>query len=138
MNYGRLLAAAAAATVGDAIYGFLVYGTLMQPEFDKYPNLYRSADASMAFLPYMFIGIFVAMIAVTAIYAKGYEGGSGIGEGLRFGLVFGAFAACFFASVSYGTLIMNKKLALMLAGAGFFEWTLAGTLIGLVYKPAKV
>jgi hypothetical protein len=37
--------------------------------------------------------------------------------------------------VSYGTLNMNKKLALMLAAAGFFEWTLAGTLIGLVYKP---
>jgi hypothetical protein len=136
MNVGRLLAAAVAATIGDAVYGFLVYGNLMAPEFAKYPALYRPEDVSAQFLPPMFAGIFVAMIALAAIYSKGYEGGSGIGEGIRFGLLVGVFAACFFASVSYGTQNMNKKLALMLACAGFFEWTLAGTLIGLVYKPA--
>ena len=137
MNYGRLAIAAVAATIGDAVYGFLIYGTLMAPEFAKYPNVYRPADVSAQFLPYMFVGILVAMIAVSAIYAKGYEGGPGVGEGLRFGLLVGVFAACFFAGVSYGTLNINKKLALMLAAAGFGEWTLAGIIIGLVYKPAK-
>ena len=138
MNYPRLLAAAVAATIGDAVYGFLVYGTLMAPEFAKYPNVYRSADVSAQFLPYMFAGIFVAMIAAAAIYSRGYTGGSGVSEGLRFGLLLGLLAAFFFAGVSYGTLNLNKKLAGMLACAGFVEWTLAGTLIGLVYKPAKV
>jgi len=33
----------------------------------------------------MFCGILVGMSAVTWIYAKGYEGGSGLQEGLRFG-----------------------------------------------------
>jgi hypothetical protein len=50
--------------------------------------------------------------------------------------MFGFFAGCFFAGVSHGQLIMNKKLALMLGAARFFEWTLAGVIIGLVYKPA--
>ena len=45
----------------DAIYGFCVYGMLLAPEFAKYPNVYRSNEAGMAFLPMMFAGIFVAM-----------------------------------------------------------------------------
>jgi len=45
MNVGRLVAAAVAATVWDAIYGFCVYGVLLAPEFAKYPNVYLSADA---------------------------------------------------------------------------------------------
>ena len=95
MNYGRLLAAAVAATVGDALYGFVVYGILIAPEFAKYPNLYRFAEGNQPFLPYMFAGIFVAMMAVTALYAKGFEGGSGLGEGIRFGLRLGVFMALF-------------------------------------------
>lgn len=135
MNYGRLLAAAVAATVGDALYGYVVYGILIAPEFAKYPNLYRFAEGNQPFLAYMFAGIFVAMMAVTTLYAKGFEGGSGLGEGIRFGLRLGVFMALFISSVNYGTLNMNKKLALMLGVGGFFEWMLAGTLIGLVYRP---
>ena len=33
MNYGRLAAAAVAATILDAVYGFAVYGTLLAGEF---------------------------------------------------------------------------------------------------------
>jgi hypothetical protein len=32
-------------------------------------------------------------------------------------------------------LIINKKLALMLATAGFFEFLIVGTVIGLMYQP---
>ena len=135
MNYGRLVAAAAAATVSDAVYGFLVYGTLMASEFGKYPNVYRPADVGQAFLPLMFAGIFIAMIAATAIYAKGYEGGSGASEGARFGALVGVFMVGAFAGVSYAILNINKKITLMLATAAFVEWILAGVVIGLVYKP---
>jgi hypothetical protein len=138
MNYARLILAALAATVGDAIYGFIVYGNAMTSEFARYPGVYRSADSSPMFLPLMFAGIFVAMIAVVAIYAKGYEGGSGIAEGIRFGLLFGIFAAGFLAGVDYGTLNIGKKLTLMLACAGVVEWTIAGAIIGLVYRPAAL
>ena len=33
MNYGRLVGAAVAATIADAVYGFLVYGMLLASEF---------------------------------------------------------------------------------------------------------
>ena len=78
MNIPRLFAAAVAATIGDAVYGFLVYGLLIAPEFAKYPNLYRFADGNQPFLMYMFAGVFLAMMALTTLYAKGFEGGNGV------------------------------------------------------------
>jgi hypothetical protein len=136
MNYARLALAAVAATVFDAAYGFLVYGMLLAPEFAKYPAVYRSNEAGQAFLPLMFAGLFIAIAAAAIIYAKGYEGGSGAAEGARFGFLLGVFVVFAFASVNYAVLIINKKLAVMTAAAGFVEWLVIGTVIGLVYKPA--
>jgi hypothetical protein len=136
MNYARLALAAVAATVFDAVYGFLVYGMLLAPEFAKYPNVYRSNEAGQAFLPLMFGGLFIAIAAAAIIYAKGYEGGSGVAEGARFGFLLGVFVVFAFAGVNYAVLIINKKLAVMTAAAGFVEWLAIGTVIGLVYKPA--
>ena len=134
MSYGRLVAAAVAATITDAVYGFLVYGMLLQSEFGRYPGVYRPPDAPPVYLMTMFLGILVSMFALTYIYAKGYEGGSGIAEGARFGVVVGIFAAAFFSAVSYGTLNIGRKLTVLVACAGLVEWTINGIVIGLVYK----
>jgi len=45
------------------------------------------------------------------------------------------FIVCVFVGVNYATLNINKKITGMLAVAGFFEWLVAGVMIGLVYKP---
>ena len=134
MNYTRLALAAVAATVFDAIYGFLVYGMLLAPEFARYPAVYRANEAGQAYLPLMFGGLFIAIVAVSIIYAKGYEGGSGVAEGARFGLLLGVFVVMAFAGVNYAVLNIGRKLALMVAAAGFFEWLIIGIIVGLVYK----
>ena len=134
MNFGRLVAAAVAATIWDAIYGFAVYGMLLAPEFAKYPNVYRSNEAGMAYLPMMFGGILVGMIVAAAIYAKGYEGGSGAGEGARFGFLLAVFVVFVFTGVNYATLNIGRRITVMLAAAGFLEWWGAGIVIGLIYK----
>jgi hypothetical protein len=136
MNYARLVLAAVAATVFDAVYGFVVYGMLLAPEFGRYPGVYRSNEAGMAFLPLMFAGLFVAIVAVAVIYAKGYEGGSGAAEGARFGVLLGVFVVFAFAAVNYAVLNVGRKIAVMTAGAGFVEWLAIGLVIGLVYRPA--
>jgi hypothetical protein len=138
MNYARLAMAAVAATVFDAAYAFGVYGTLLAPEFAKYPGVYRSAQTGPAYLPLMFGGLFIAIIAAALIYAKGYEGGSGAAEGIRFGLLLGLFVVLAFANVNYAVLNIGRRLAVMVAAAGFVEWLIIGTVIGVVYKPAKV
>src|SRR5436189_4933116 len=130
MNYGRLVAAALAGTVVDAVYGFLVYGTLLAGEFGRYPEIYRGKDAPPVFLMSMFCGIFVAMLVAVAIYSKGIESTGGAAEGMGFGALLGVFLGALFSSISYGTLNIGRKLTAMLAVAGFVEWILVGTVIG--------
>jgi Protein of unknown function (DUF1761) len=136
MNYARLALAAVAATIFDAVYGFLVYGMLLAPEFARYPGVYRSNEAGQAFLPLMFCGLLIAIVAVAVIYAKGYEGGSGAAEGVRFGFLLGVFVVFAFAAVNYAVLNVGRKIAVMTAAAGFVEWLAIGLVIGLVYRPA--
>ena len=136
MNYGRLALAAVAATVADIVYGFLVYGLLLANDFAHFPLVYRSAETGPGYLPLMFAGLFVSMIVATMIYAKGYEGGSGAAEGVRFGVLLGVFVATAFAAVNYATLNIGRKHSLVMAVAGFVEWVIVGTVIGLTYKPA--
>ena len=136
MNYGRLAAAAVAATILDAVYGFVVYGMLLAGEFGKYPGVYRSNEAGLAYLPLMFGGLLIAIAVAAVIYAKGYEGGNGLSEGIRFGVLLGVFVVTAFAGVNYAVLNIGRRLAVYVAAAGFIEWTLIGAVIGLIYKPA--
>ena len=134
MNYGRLVAAALAGTVVDAIYGFLVYGMLLAGEFGRYPYVYRPNNAPPIYLMTMFAGIFVAMLAAVVIYSKGVEATGGAAEGARFGALLGVFVAVLLASISYGTLNIGRKLTAMMAAAGLVEWILVGTVIGAIYR----
>lgn len=136
MNYGRLTLAAVVATVVDAGYGFLVWGTLLAGEFGRYPGVFRSMEEGPGYLPLMFVGILLAMLVAAYIYAKGYEGGSGLWEGLRFGVCLGVFVVGATYFVDYSILNIGRRLAACMAVAGFVEWILAGVVIGLLYKPA--
>ena len=134
MNYGRLVAAAVAGTVADMAYGFVVYGMLLADQFGHYPGVYRPAD-DMSHMPILICGAFVAAVAATFIYSKGYEGRSGVEEGLRFGAVIGLFGVGYAAMVNYAVLNIGRRLAVSMAAAGFVEWLVVGLVIGLVYKP---
>jgi hypothetical protein len=137
MNYARLVAAAVVGTLVDAVYGFVVYGMLLASQFGRFPAVYRPNDAPPSYLGAMFVGILIATVFATAIYHKGYEGrGSGAAEGMRFGILLGLFVGVLFASISYGTLAIGRRLAVTLVIAGVVEWTLVGTAIGAIYRPA--
>jgi hypothetical protein len=136
MNYGRLVIAAVAGTVVDAAYGFLVYGMLLQSSFAQYPGVYRPAAMGMDFMPYLMGGIFLAMLAAAFIYAKGYEGGSGLVEGARFGAAIGLFAVGYSAIVNYATVNVGRRHTAMMGTAALCEWIIDGIVLGLVYKPA--
>ena len=135
MNYGRLVLAAVVATVVDAVYGLVVWARVLNAEFGRYPQIYRAADDTSGFA-LMFLGILAAMLVASWIYAKGYEGGSGLMEGLKFGVVLALLMAVYISSTSYGTLRIGKKMALTYLAGQFGEFLLVGLAIGLVYKPA--
>ena len=135
MNYGRLIAAAVVATIFDAAYGFLVYGQALAGLFGQYPGVYRPAD-DMSHMPVLIAAILVGALAATYIYAKGYEGGSGLSEGARFGAAIGIFAGVYFGGVSWAVLTIGRNLGIALIIAGIVEWFIVGLIIGLIYKPA--
>jgi hypothetical protein len=134
MNYGRLVLAAIVATVVDAAYGLVVWARVLNGEFAKYPGIYRPADDTSGFAV-MFVGIFAAMLVASWIYAKGYEGGSSLMEGLKFGITLALLMSVYISSTSYGTLRIGKKMALTYLTGQFGEFLLVGLAIGLVYKP---
>jgi len=139
MNYGRLALAAVAATVVDGVYGFVVYGNILSGEFARYPAIYRSSETQTPFLPLMFAGILFAMLVASYLYAKGYEGGNGLQEGMRFGVLIGLVMVGYVAGVNYAIMNIGRRMAAAYALAGLVEWVVVGMAIGFIYHPvAKV
>ena len=91
MNYPRIALAAVAAWIVYFLVGGAVFGKLIAGYYRPYPGVYRAADAVMSRFPIGIVGMLIAILVLTFIYAKGYEGGSGLMEGLRFGLLVGLF-----------------------------------------------
>jgi hypothetical protein len=77
------------------------------------------------------LGFFVFAYA----YAKGYEGGAGAVEGLRFGVVVGLLLACFSGVWSYVMMPVSGLFAVAMIVDAIVEMALFGVVVGLVYKP---
>ena len=118
------------------IYGFVVYGNLLTAQFAAYPGVIVPPTTQGPFMGYLFGGIFLAMLAASFIYAKGYEGGSGVIEGARFGLLIGVLQIGYSVMVSYAITNIGRRLTGSMAVATFVEWILSGIVIGLVYARA--
>ena len=136
MNYARLALTAVVAWVVDSIYGFLVFGVALNSEFDRYrPGVFRSVDAINANLPLMFAASLIGLFFLAYIFAKGYEGGPGLQEGLRFGVVVGLFELFGIWIPDYAVYNYGRKLAAETAVAGFIDVVIVGIVFGLMYKP---
>jgi len=139
MNYPRILLAAVVATIAFFVYGFLVHGILLAADYVPYPQgVYRAGNDAKSHILYGLLGIFVAILVFTIIYANSYKSGRNTIRGARLGLLFGIFIAGAFVAVNYGTINISGKLALELAISAPIEWTMVGVLVGIVYKPAIV
>ena len=136
MNYTRIAIAAVAATIFYYIYGFLVEGLLIRKDFLPYTAVYRSGDAVKPLFPLGILCTLVASFVIGMIYAKGYEGGSGVAEGSRFGLLVAVFVVCTFVGPNFVILNIGGRLALKLAVSNLVQWTLLCIIIGLIYRPA--
>ena len=137
MNYTRIVLAAVAATVVDAVYGFIVYGNILSNQFAQYMDVYRPVATQGTYMPFLFGGMLLAMLAASFIYAKGYEGGSGVAEGARFGFLIGILEVGYSVLVSYAILNIGRRLTAYMGAAAIVEWVIAGIVIGLIYGRRK-
>ncbi|HUF11586.1 MAG TPA: hypothetical protein VMN78_00635 [Longimicrobiales bacterium] len=134
MNHRRLALAAVGAFVVDVAYGFVAWRVVMGDRMVGNPVFRPDADVN-AMLPVVFLGALIGLFALAYIFAKGYEGGPGWVEGIRFGALLGVFVVAFIHPGVYATFAVDLDLALMAAGLSFVEMVLIGTVIGALYRP---
>jgi hypothetical protein len=136
MNYLRLALAALGGTVASFAFGFLVIWLVpaLMEEGQKYPAVFRGREEMNSVMPIGFAASFIAILVVAIIFALMHRGGSGIAEGARLGVLMGVFAICNVMH-NYMNFNIGMKLALGQAAAYFFQWTIVGLVIGLIYKP---
>ncbi len=134
MNYVSLGLAALGGTVASFAFGFLVIWLVpaLMNEGHKYPAVFRPKEEMMTVMPFGLVATFIGILVVAIIFAM--TGGSGTTEGARFGVLIGIFAICNVLH-NYVNLNIGLKLALGQAAAYFVQWTIVGTVIGLIYKP---
>ena len=70
----------------------------------------------------MFVGLLFAMLVASYLYAKGYEGGNGLQEGMRFGVLIGLVMVGYAANVNYAIMNIGKRMAAYYALASLVEW----------------
>jgi hypothetical protein len=137
MNLPRIALAAFGAFLAYFVVGALAFAVLpLSAEFLKYPGVYRSREGQMSHMPAGMAAMFMAILALAVIYAMLYQGGSGLAMGALFGALIGIFFLGSFVVHNYVNLNIGLKLALQQAVAYFVEWTVAGMVIGLIYRPA--
>ena len=136
MNYSRLALAALGGTVASFAFGFLLFWLVpaLINEAHKYPAVFRSREEMNSVMPIGFAASVIAIVVVAIIFAMIHQGGSGLMEGARLGVLIGIFAICNVLH-NYANLNIGLKLALGQATAYFFQWTIVGIVIGLIYKP---
>jgi hypothetical protein len=137
MNLPRIALASIAAFFAYFAVGGLIFGLLpwMKNEFRKYPNIYRPEEGIKRTMPVGMAFMFLAISALTVLYAMLYQGGSGMAEGARFGALIGVFAIGSFVVHNYVNLQIGIKLTVQQGIAYFCEWLIVGIVIGLVYRP---
>jgi hypothetical protein len=138
MNPARIVLASLGAFVAYFVVGGLTFTLIpsLRTQFQRYPNVYRSQDGIKAAMPVGMIFMFLAIVALTVIYAMlQHNGTSGVRLGTMFGVLVGIYAIGSFVVHNYVNLQIGAMLAVQQSIAYFVEWLIVGTVIGLIYRP---
>ena len=138
MNFARLAMAAVAAWVLYMAMGYLVHGVLLRDTYLQYARVMRPEAEANAILPFNFGLVLVGFFAFAYAYAKGYEGGSGLQEGLRFGVLVAIMLCTFVAIWQYMVWPAGRGLLAAWLVDYVVEFALYGMVVGLIYKPAAL
>jgi hypothetical protein len=136
MNFMRVAMAALAAWVLYMLMGYLVHGVLLRDLYMQYTGVMRPEAQAQAILPVNFGVVLVGFFAFAYAYAKGYEGGNGLQEGLRFGVLVGIMLCTFGTIWEYMVWPVGRRLLAAWLIDYIVEFALYGIVVGLIYEPA--
>lgn len=135
MNFARVAAAAFAAWVVSLPVGYVVNEILLTDVYAANAAALRPHDAVMGYLPIGFTFTLIGFFAFAYAYAKGYEGTSGIMEGIRYGVLVAMMIVCFSSVWFYATVPINGTMAMAMMIDYIAEFALYGGIVGAIYKP---
>jgi hypothetical protein len=135
MNLARVAIAAVVTWVVYLGVSFVVHTILLADVYAAHRSVMRPEDQANAILPIGFVFALVGFFAFAYAYAKGYEGGSGIQEGLRFGVIVGLLLCCFGKIWEYMVWPVSGTLLISWMVENIVEFAFYGSLVGLLYKP---
>jgi hypothetical protein len=138
MNFPRVAMAALAAWVLYMGMGYLVHGVLLKDTYLEYAAVMRPEAEASAILPFNFGMVLIGFFAFAYAYAKGYEGGSGLQEGLRFGVLVGIMLCTFVTIWEYMVWPVGSRLLAAWLIDYIVEFALYGIVVGAIYKPIAV
>ncbi|HPW20223.1 MAG TPA: hypothetical protein PLE61_05355 [Vicinamibacterales bacterium] len=133
MNVGRLAASAIVGWMAYLATSALVADVLLADLHARHAELFRPAGEAHTVIG---LGAALAGFFVFAYgYAKGYEGGPGALEGLRYGMVVGLLLVCFSVVWAWAALSLSGAIAAAWIVDTLVEMSLYGAIVGLVYAP---
>jgi uncharacterized BrkB/YihY/UPF0761 family membrane protein len=72
------------------VFGFLVHGLLLTPEYGQLPNMMRNPADGQAHMAFLIIGQVFFAVAFVWIYQRGKEDKPFVAQGFRYGLAMAA------------------------------------------------
>ena len=137
MNFGRIAAAAVVAWIVSLPLGFVVNDVLLADITAANAAAMRPEAQVMANLPLGFAFLLLGFFAFAYAYAKGYEGGNGVVEGIRFGVLI-AIVVCGFGLVwQYVIYPINGTYVAAIMIDSVVELSIYGAIVGAIYKPLR-
>ena len=138
MKGKKLAKTVIAAFASIFVMELLIHQVWLGPFYRAHAQWWRPQAEMESLMPLMSVAQFVLALLLTLIYAKGYEKGKGTAEqGARFGLLIGALLMVPTSLMNYVIYPYPSSLILSWLVAGILEVTVAGAVIGAVYKPGK-
>src|SRR4051812_13285763 len=137
MNWTRLGVTAIAAWVVSIGLGYVANELVLAGVYEANRNALRPNADTMAMLPIGFAATFVGFFVMTYVFAKGYEGGSGAAEGVRFGFIVGLLLSCFAIVWEYVVFPISATMTVGMMLDNIIEFTIYGAIIGTLYKPRE-
>jgi hypothetical protein len=138
MNFPRVAMAAVAAWIVSLPLGYLVNEVILKDVFAANAAALRPEAAVNANLPIAMGMMLLGFFAFAYAYAKGYEGDSGVIEGVRFGVLVALMLDCFVMSWWYATVPINVTMFLASCIDYIVEYSIFGAIVAAIYKPVGV
>lgn len=136
MNFARVGLAALAAWLVYLTLGFLIHGVMLADLWAglQRDGIARSSVNGKALMPLGFALALPGALAFAYAYAKGYEGGPGLQEGLRFGVLVGLMIVAFGLTWNYVTFPLPLQYLTSTAVATVIQFAAVGMVVGLIYR----